>query len=348
MNSASYSIKPLDGSPLMSANCWNVVLNSLGKRIKSENAVRCLEWGSGNSTISLMREGLKVKKSFELVSIDHDTKFFPYLAESIISEVLEKRKNIKIKWSEIRSKNSSSSLAALRRRRLLKGATIGWQILRGNKRIQYAEKFRPVFSFSIPRFVKQITKLVLIKLGYWYWLLSNENDAKIAESVEIREKGNFSRYFSRKMPAGFLSLVSDNLSIRLFHIPELKTPFWDRGVLLDGSMDQLQAYVDVILDGQFDLVFIDGRARVSCIKRTFYDNLLKDNGFLFVHDAYRAEMIEAFNLFRPTHTFINGSNVTLNGSMRCAEDFGYPLVRIGESAEALEWRIAQELFMYQN
>src|SRR3989344_1295194 len=82
-------LKPLDGSPLISDNCWNTVLDSLRERISSESNIRVLEWGSGNSTISFVREGAKADKDFELISVDHDTRFFPYLAESVIQELKE-------------------------------------------------------------------------------------------------------------------------------------------------------------------------------------------------------------------------------------------------------------------
>ena len=45
-------LKPLDGSPLMSENCWRAILNSVNERAKAEKKVRCLEWGAGNSTIT--------------------------------------------------------------------------------------------------------------------------------------------------------------------------------------------------------------------------------------------------------------------------------------------------------
>jgi hypothetical protein len=366
MNNPGYSIKPLDGSPLISDNCWNVVLESVKKRLKNEDEVRCLEWGGGNSTVSLLRTGLESGKKFELNSIDHDTRFFPYLAESLIFEFLKNGTfDTQVSWKSLRGPSLSIPEAKkiLSRHRQLKSSTIDWQLLTGNKRIQFAEGVVPFFGFFHKKFLRQLSKLLLIKLEYFLWVA----DGVIAQFIKRRQSGNysieestfhlhgegiksglFSDYFEKRKPRGYLEVTQGKINLRLWHIPELNSFFWKKGVLLDGTVEQLPDFIDAPLEGKFDLVFVDGRARVSCIKRTFYDRLLKDGGYLFVHDAYRAEMAEGFKLFTPTPTFIQGSNITLNGSIRCAESFGYPLIRIGESVKKLDYKIAQELFMYQN
>lgn len=367
MNETGYTIKPLDGSPLISENCWNTVLDALKKRLKSEDEVRFLEWGGGNSTVSLIRTALEAGKKFELNSADHDARFFPYLAESLILEFLKNGTfDTQISWKNLRGPYLTipEAKTIFTRHRKLKAKTIDWQILTGNKRIQFAENTAPYFGFFQRKTLRQLAKYILIKLEYFLWLTEGLVSKLFQKKVEagyysIEEStfhlhgegiksGLFSAYFEKSRPRGYLEVTQGKISLKLWHIPELNTLFWKKGVLLEGSIEQLPDFIEMPLEGKFDAVFVDGRARVSCIKRAFYDKLLKEGGYLFVHDAYRSEMMEGFKLFTPTPTFIQGSNVTLNGSIRCHESFGYPLIRTGESAKKLEYRIAQELFMYQN
>ena len=352
-------LKPLDGSPLISDNCWNTVLDSLRERISSESNIRVLEWGSGNSTISFVREGAKADKDFELISVDHDTRFFPYLAESEIQEFINKRnvsntKDVKIFWQAGVENSKISSIGLLKRNRLLKSSVINWQIISGNKRIQYAERFKPSFNLFRLGVLKNIVKLILITLGYLNWILfRNIKNSKgsvldFTEDYSQSKHNSFTDFFLKNPQTGFLKIEGSGINVSLWHIPELRTLFWRGGVLHDCSINQLPQYVNVPLSGKFDLVFVDGRSRVSCAKRVFHDSLLKDKAYLFVHDAYRTEMFEAFNLFSPTATFVHGSNVTLNGSTRCKEDFGFPLVKTGDSIGNIDFRIAQELFIFRN
>lgn len=338
-------LKPLDGSPLMSANCWQTVLNALDERLDQEESVRCLEWGAGNSTISLVRTGLSAHKPFEFESIDHDTRFFPYLAESIVSEFKKVKdiSEIKLVWKSLPQVSTRGVGDVIKRHNLFKSATIDSQLLFGNKRIQYAEKFRPNFRLSF----KSLLKFILITLTYFIWIFFKRQTKKVEAKI-LDPKQSFEDFFKEGKPKGCLSITSGSVSVNLWHIPEISSMLWNKGVLFDGSIRQLPEYVDVPLSGTFDLVFIDGRARVSCIKRTYHDRLLKEKGYLFVHDAYRSEMLEAFLLFTPTSTFIYGQNTTLNGSVRCLDDYGFPLVRAGDTIENTKLQINQELFVYQN
>lgn len=359
-------VKPLDGAPLMSVNCWNTVLDILKTHHGSQSTVRCLEWGAGNSTISLVKTGMNLDTKFEFISIDHETKFFPWLAEAVLEEFSRNGKNAELEVSWRPLVGPIVKLAhvkdLLRERNTLKSSSLTWQILLDNKRLQYISQFEPNYGFSIRKIVKQSVKLLILEVAYWLWLVkgilrSLRHDSAIKayklapitfamKHGEIR-KNLFIDYFKKSPVAGCLRIQSGGVSVELWHIPKLDTSI-EMEVLLDGPIKQLADYVSVPLTGKFDIIFIDGRARVSCVKRVYHDQLLNKDGYLFVHDAFRSEMGEAFSLFSSIYQFINGSNQRLNQQELVSSQSGFPLINAGDSLGGLQWEIIQELFVYQN
>ena len=357
MNS-QYKIKPLDGSPLMSDNCWNVIITAIKERSTEGKEVTCLEWGSGNSTINLIRTALNVKMNFKIISVDHETAFFPWLAESIINEFCGRKEEKPIlTWHLLQGPIISFSKIGkiLSERSVFKSSSLYWQIILGNKRLQYVEKYQPNFDFHFTKVIKQLIKLMIIEIDYWFWiirgivynfLLRKRFDDRYALSEPIIIK-DFFDYFTKNHKPGCLKIKQDNVTIELWHLPMLQS-FWRYGLLLDGPITQLSDYVSIPVKENFDIIFIDGRARVSCIKRVNRDKLLKNGGWLFVHDAFRSEMGEAFQMLNQPHQFINGSNKTLNGQKRCDDGFGFPFIKTGDGLTNLNQEIVQELFVYQN
>ena len=65
-----------------------------------------------------------------------------------------------------------------------------------------------------------------------------------------------------------------------------------------------------------------------------------------MHDAFRAELTEGFFRMGQNFSYIDGSNVTKEGNLRCHENFGPPLVRSGDNLTNLDWCISQEMFVY--
>lgn len=62
----------------------------------------------------------------------------------------------------------------------------------------------------------------------------------------------------------------------------------------DGTFDQFRKYVmSPIEHAPFDIVFIDGRARVSCA--SICHQLTHKNGIIFIHDFERVEYRECLN-----------------------------------------------------
>ncbi len=361
-------IKPLDGSPMMSANCWNAVLETVDARAQGGKPLRCLEWGAGNSTVSLVRKGRKLENDFAFVSIEHETNFFHWLAESILAEFLDgtDTKNLKVTWQPLKESVLSLSKAGsvLKEHRALESASLGWQILLNSRRLQYIERITPQFGFTFRGVLKQIVRMMLVGMGYALWMAKSIMRSFVAESADSQQrtlaeptlrmegnavkKGTFFELFEKDPGPGCFTIEHDGIRVDLWHLPALQTVFWNKGLLLDGSIRQLFDYVCIPLSGVFDVIFIDGRARVPCIKRVHRDTLLKEGGSLFVHDAFRAEMTEGFRLFGDTFTFIQGTNRTLNGQARCPEGFGFPLARVGDTLETARWVITQELFTVKN
>lgn len=357
--------KPLEGFPMVSDNCWKAILEAFRGRLRDQDQTRVLEWGAGNSTISFVREGIASGKKLSVTSIEHETGFFPWLAEAIMAEFSGKfpADRTKISWRPLQGPVIPLSRigSVLSGRKALTCPSLKWQILSNNKRLQYTEGVRPDFGFSILKTLRQSMKLALVELGYWAWFAAGIARSfrpgssemyglgnSVFEAGALPEKGVFSERFAEHPFAGCLKISAGDVVVELWHIPVLKTVFWGKDILSDGAVTQLPDFIGVPLEGKFDVVFIDGRARVSCIKRVHRDRLLKDGGWLFVHDAFRFEMMEGFLAFDQTPSFLHGSNVTMGGDIRCKDGYGPPLIRAGASPETAGPQIDQELFMYRN
>ena len=79
-----------------------------------------------------------------------------------------------------------------------------------------------------------------------------------------------------------LATLPENASL-LLRTPDL--PYQEGGD--DGSYEQFKSYVDAPLGSTFDIVIIDGRARVACA--AMCQLLCKSDGLVFVHDFERSE-----------------------------------------------------------
>lgn len=106
--------------------------------------------------------------------------------------------------------------------------------------------------------------------------------------------------FSIEHDARFFRELMNKLTgnVRLYFEPP-DNPNYDD----DGTYEDFKSYVDrpKLLNKKFDLVFVDGRARVACCKAAV--DLLKDDGVIIVHDylhpeekyrRYEYEVIEDF------------------------------------------------------
>ena len=76
---------------------------------------------------------------------------------------------------------------------------------------------------------------------------------------------------------------------------------WDPLVPADGDYEEFKDYVEYpkSLNRQFDVVWVDGRARVACAFSVIRNNLLKPNGVVIIHDWERKhykEVLKSFNI----------------------------------------------------
>jgi len=70
----------------------------------------------------------------------------------------------------------------------------------------------------------------------------------------------------------------------------------------DGSYKDFESYINFPNQkGPFDFIFIDGRARVECVKKAI--TLLSDNGVICLHDANRLEYKEYVSTIPSTFIF---------------------------------------------
>ena len=81
--------------------------------------------------------------------------------------------------------------------------------------------------------------------------------------------------------------------VEVVHIAADHEPYRDQNN--DGSYDDFKSYIEYPT-GEFDFIFIDGRARKDCVKKAF--ELLSDNGMVVLHDANRTHYHEHLSLFK--------------------------------------------------
>ena len=79
-----------------------------------------------------------------------------------------------------------------------------------------------------------------------------------------------------------LETLPENASL-LLRVPDL--PYKEGKE--DGSYEQFKSYIEAPLGSTFDIVIIDGRARVACASICHF--LCKSDGLVFIHDFERTE-----------------------------------------------------------
>jgi len=88
--------------------------------------------------------------------------------------------------------------------------------------------------------------------------------------------------------------MNTNLNMEIFYVEPDHFPWTDE--FNDGSYSDLKQYIDFADGlGDFDFIFIDGRARKEALRKAF--QLIKDDGVVVLHDANRHYYHEPFKLF---------------------------------------------------
>ena len=102
----------LDGTPMMSANCWRAIEEAVLNRPRC----RYLEWGSGNSTIAMLRLALETPSlhGSRLCSVEHDPEFASILLSLFAQTFSDAAAEVVISIRPI-PKSKPSVVEALRR-----------------------------------------------------------------------------------------------------------------------------------------------------------------------------------------------------------------------------------------
>ena len=102
----------LDGTPMMSPNCWRAIEEAALNRPRC----RYLEWGSGNSTIAMLRLALETPSLYgsRLCSVEHDPEFASILLSLLAETFSDASAEVVISIGPI-PKSKPSVIEALRR-----------------------------------------------------------------------------------------------------------------------------------------------------------------------------------------------------------------------------------------
>ncbi|MCB9362072.1 class I SAM-dependent methyltransferase [Candidatus Woesearchaeota archaeon] len=95
------------------------------------------------------------------------------------------------------------------------------------------------------------------------------------------------------------------LSKRLGPKAKVHHAAYNKSYKSDGTYEDFKEYVDLpqTIAKEFDLILVDGRARVACLKKA--KSLLAKDGVIILHDANRDEY--RINLGLPNETFLDQS-----------------------------------------
>ena len=328
----------------MSPNCWRAIEDAAAARAPC----RYLEWGSGNSTIALLRAALENRGGprLELHSIESDRGFARSLFDAI-AETFQRASVDGLVRVEPLCYPKPSLLEALRsdpavaryEAQFLKvlwhtrndrfwaaepraGDLGRWGGLR-----RYGTTLRCSAAFRLQRVRRALAPTDL-----------TETETATG-TVQSPPK-------PRLRSPTLVTFDTEPALIQYLVTPQLRNRLWREGPILDGLYEEFADYVSAPLDGRFDVVLVDGRARTSCLKRVHYDRLLAPGGVLFLHDAHRPSQQEGLQLFS-TWSYVRGTRtVPEDDSPRGEEGPRPPQVRSGASMQEVEAVFDRELYFY--
>ena len=330
---------PLSGAPAVSANCWN----ELEREIVQARCRSFLEWGSGNSTIRLLNQkrDRALPDLRQITSIENDLPFYLRMVEEareVLQEIAAPR-DLEVTHRVYRNVVDSETWA---KRKQLEAASVRYQQAIGGFKDPGAayQKYRR--RGGILRYfahvIMSLERLVARDVSF---LTRRVTDAVLArpDSTVAWTPGYPSniangRCVHTRFEAG--DVILDYLLVpKLSRSPKI----------LDGLYSEYATYVNAPVSPDYDAVFIDGRARVSCMKRVVLDGLLSEAGLFFLHDAHGFHMKEGLALF-PGGFFLNGNVVLIDGT-----DFSHAFpttpVQAGEKVEATRPTNLREMFVYR-
>ncbi len=337
-----------NGIPHMSGNCWR----SIEAAVRARPQCRYLEWGSGNSTIALLRLVLDNPglSGLKLHSIENDPGFANGMFDAIAQTFRHASVDgaVRIEWLGF---SKPSFFEALR------GDPVVSRYEAHLLKLLWYTRNDGFWSAAAQPSASQVGRYIvwrryLIRLQCSAAFRWERFRRALARSGRVGTVTTAGTAQSPKIPRlnGPTRVTFDTERVRfeLLLVPQLRNWLWRRGPILDGLYQEFADYVSAPLEGQFDVVLVDGRARTSCLKRIHHDVLLAPGGVLFLHDAHRPFHHEALQLFG-TWSYVRGSNVRLDGAPLNADQRGgqLPFVRSGPSMQQVEAVFDRELYFYE-
>lgn len=342
---------PLDGTPMMSPNCWRAIEEAVLNRPRC----RYLEWGSGNSTIAMLRLALETPSLHDsrLCSVEHDPGFASTLVSLLAQTFSDAAVEVVISIGPIlRSKPSVAE--ALRRdpgisRYEARFVQALWDTGSDRFWITAAEP-NAAHHQRLAMLHRRLIRFQGSAALRWEQIRRVLDSDATSEPVTILDTTQ--RSLPHVTSPTLLTFDSEQVRLEYFVTPQVRNRLSRPGFILDGLYQEFPDYVTAPLRGQFDVVLVDGRARTSCVKRARHDDLLAPGGTLFIHDAHRPSYHEAFQEFR-TWSFVRGCGMSKPGVVgtednRTSEPPQPPaIVRSGNSTSAVEWVNDHELFYFK-
>jgi predicted O-methyltransferase YrrM len=339
----------LDGTPMMSPNCWQAIQEAAEAR----GPCRYLEWGTGNSTLAMLRTALEDGRAgWEIHAVESDLGF----ADEMMAAIAETFRRA-----------GADGLVHVEPLRYPKPGLL--QAVRPDPLVRLYES--------------QFLKVLWRTRNDDYWIMDARPQGRDAGRL-----GGVNRSFTQvrcstghalhrvrravgakdvqpsRVSAGTVQspvvpalrsptrVVFETSKVKLdyYAVPQLRNRIWHRRPILDGLYAEFADYVSAPLDGRFDVVLVDGRARTSCLKRVHHDELLNAGGALFLHDAHRPSHQEALRLYSPW-SYLRGVHDTEGEAAAPSPEDGTrpprpPQVRSGGSMEQLAAGFDRELFFY--
>lgn len=334
----------IDGTPRMSDNCWDAIVTQVKA---SQSPCRLLEWGSGNSTLCLIRMAIEQNLLLDFVSIEHDLAFFC----TILCEILRYVKTACVHGTFTFQQIQRFAMPTVRRARqeiaTFENHFIFWQYLTGNRDFKHSHRLHPNFQVPLSRVVKRLAAFSVGRTQFYAQCAASGHGEHLWHPRQQVTLGEAEMPEVNQLTTGVsveIRLPMINFSY-MYLVPQ-KNPLTGRWTF-DGLFSEFYQYVMAPLPHDtYDVIVVDGRARASCIKRVFHEQLLSDQGTLFVHDASTDAFYEAFQLFGNEYTFLDGSNHTLKGDLTHPER-GLPVVCIGMDLRHLAKRNSREMWVYR-
>lgn len=330
----------------MSPNCWRFVEDA----VRSHPDCRYLEWGSGNSTIAVLRLALANRDSsaFVLHSIENNRKFANAMVDAIAKTFQAASVEGVVRVEPIRFSKPSLLGAFASDKAVARYEAHFLRVLWNTRNDRFWVLNAETEGSHAGRGGALRRRLIALRCSAafrWQRLqraLQRSEPGDTVLSVGTIQSPNLPRL---KFPARVI-FETERVRLEFLLIPQLRNWLWHRHPILDGLYREFADYVSAPLDGQFDVVLVDGRARTSCLKRVHHDDLLAPGGTLFLHDAHRLSQYEGLLHF-PTWSYVRGSNEGGGNACSGGEGPAPPLVRSGSSTDHVDTVFDRELYFYE-